>query len=378
MTITGENFEIDKRFLAFYEFETVRKYDIKKAWDTFYKENPEIAQQIEKVQKERYQQVIDLTKENNKDNKDFNPGKLPFFKEWLPLFYEDMEKRGEKKYDLVEGTKEKFNEWFKSNNDRFYLSTELKKIEYDPSKEASGEWQDPRAVWNELLDTASAILSAKEVAIQDIRPSNFNTIKKMDRIVCIITNERIKNELIGNGVFENEMEGDWNNLFNKNLEYLDGLLDKDKAQTNSLYLTTFIENHRRNMVADRLIGMYANNLVQQAKYQNSGLRIDLGSNEKIIVNGRMLDRLDMITDDRGLLSERCSEFYAASVDAVKDPVLDGLKQNMRTVGVLNTMLRIGFTIEEAALLFNQPEIREAADVLRSFKIEIDERYKKIH
>ena len=378
VTITGENFEIDKRFLAFYEFETVRKYDIKKAWDTFYKENPEIAQQIEKVQKERYQQVIDLTKENNKDNKDFNPGKLPFFKEWLPLFYEDMEKRGEKKYDLVEGTKEKFNEWFKSNNDRFYLSTELKKIEYDPSKEASGEWQDPRAVWNELLDTASAILSAKEVAIQDIRPSNFNTIKKMDRIVCIITNERIKNELIGNGVFENEMEGDWNNLFNKNLEYLDGLLDKDKAQTNSLYLTTFIENHRRNMVADRLIGMYANNLVQQAKYQNSGLRIDLGSNEKIIVNGRMLDRLDMITDDRGLLSERCSEFYAASVDAVKDPVLDGLKQNMRTVGVLNTMLRIGFTIEEAALLFNQPEIREAADVLRSFKIEIDERYKKIH
>lgn len=378
VTITGENFEIDKRFLAFYEFETVRKYDIKKAWDTFYKENPEIAQQIEKVQKERYQQVIDLTKENNKDNKDFNPGKLPSFKEWLPLFYEDMEKRGEKKYDLVEGTKEKFNEWFKSNNDRFYLSTELKKIEYDPSKEESGEHQDPRAVWNELLDTASAILSAKEVAIQDIRPSNFNTIKKMDRIVCIITNERIKNELIGNGVFENEMEGDWNNLFNKNLEYLDGLLDKYKAQTNSLYLTTFIENHRRNMVADRLIGMYANNLVQQAKYQNSGLRIDLGSNEKIIVNGRMLDMLDMITDDRGLLSERCSEFYAASVDAVKDPVLDGLKQNMRTVGVLNTMLRIGFTIEEAALLFNQPEIREAADVLRSFKIEIDERYKKIY
>lgn len=374
--ITGENFDIDKRFLAFYEFETIRKYDIKKTWDTFYKEKPEIVQQIQEAKERGFQESIEWTLSEHPEL--FVEEIETSFSTYLQKLNEAMKEKGLKQYDLLEGTKEKFNEWFKANNDRFYLSTELKKIEYDPSKEASGEWQDPRAVWNELLDTASAILSAKEVAIQDIRPSNFNTIKKMDRIVCIITNERIKNELIGNGVFENEMEGDWNNLFNKNLEYLDGLLDKYKAQTNSLYLTTFIENHRRNMVADRLIGMYANNLVQQAKYQNSGLRIDLGSNEKIIVNGRMLDRLDMMADDHGLLSERCSEFYAASVDAVKDPVLDGLKQNMRTVGVLNTMLRIGFTIQEAALLFNQPEIREAADVLRSFKIEIDERYKKIY
>lgn len=366
VTITGEDFDVDKRFLTFPEFETIRKYDIKKAWDTFYRENPEIEQQIEQEERNRYQQAIDLTKENNKDNKDFNPENLPTFEEWLPLLYEDMERNGEKRYDLVKGTKERFNGWFKENNGRFLLNTELKKIEYDPAKEESGETQDPRAVWNELLDTAAAILSNKEVAIQNLHPSNFDSLKKMDRIVNIITDKKVMDELVANGIFEKDLGSDWNNLFNMSLRYLDGLLEKHKTQTNSLYLTTFMENHRRNMVADRLIGMYANNLVQQAKYQDSGLRIKLNSNIDITIDGRVLDRLDKVKDGDELISERGSSFSAASVDAVKDPVLDALRQNIKTASITNTMIRMGFTIPEITLLLNQPSIRSLASIQGNF------------
>jgi hypothetical protein len=113
------------------------------------------------------------------------------------------------------------------------------------------------------------------------------------------------------------------------------------------------------MTGGKLIGMYANNTVMQAKLQGKDLRL-LPQYEFEINGRRMISLTQAYTDVNGFkmrISKNCAELAAASVDNAKDPVLADLMQNTDTANILGAMVRLGMTIEEAGAFFSHPEIR---------------------
>jgi hypothetical protein len=66
-----------------------------------------------------------------------------------------------------------------------------------------------------------------------------------------------------------------------------------------------------------------------------------------------------------------AEFLAASVDAVKDPTLGYLNLNTLTAAPGAMLARLGYTMDEIALLFNQPIIKEICNYAFNNQISID-------
>lgn len=60
------------------------------------------------------------------------------------------------------------------------------------------------------------------------------------------------------------------------------------------------------------------------------------------------------TQDGWLISKLLSEFLAASVDNVKDPVLANMLQNLETANFAIYLIRLGMNMEEVTLIFNNP------------------------
>jgi hypothetical protein len=56
-----------------------------------------------------------------------------------------------------------------------------------------------------------------------------------------------------------------------------------------------------------------------------------------------------------------AQFLAASVDAVKDPVLNLLNINLKSVNLAVTLARMGFDIQTISLFMNQPSIKRVID-----------------
>jgi hypothetical protein len=146
-------------------------------------------------------------------------------------------------------------------------------------------------------------------------------------------------------------------LLNEEGDNLEQILKKYQKELNPLTLDTYKYLHKQNTTASKLIGIYANNTTAHSKCQTSELEANDGY--IIVLNGKTYKSLhDIISPDGEIISDNCAECSAASVDAVKNPVLDKIRQNTKTANVLGTMIRLGIPIRECSLLFMQPEILE--------------------
>jgi hypothetical protein len=166
------------------------------------------------------------------------------------------------------------------------------------------------------------------------------------------------------------------------------------------------------MVAGKLIGIFAQNNVshgvislidQTAKLDSQGNpqrdsngkiqtwkpTIDL-PDDLIIINKKTIggptpyDTLQDLEGNR--ISNTLAAFLAASVDAVKDPVLNYMNVNQVTAGILTSLVRMGYNIELAMLLLTQPIVKEfvqefnianEGDNYKSFNALINEKIAKI-
>lgn len=236
---------------------------------------------------------------------------------------------------------------------------------------------------NLIIDIAYGILTHPSTAEKILNPGNFNRLKIASRIAVITESKDMMNafaeqfleESTGNtslveyGTAETLDIGE--QLRKKiaakilrmskegKLEELDDFVSKHSKERNPLSPSTFAYYHQQNMVGAALIGMYANNTTAQAKFQQlSGFSIHRNFTFKI--NGRKIKSLSSQSTEVDNVEERiskmCSEWSAASVDNVKDPVLAKLMQNTKTANIAGTLIRAGLTIEEVGLLFRQPVI----------------------
>lgn len=120
---------------------------------------------------------------------------------------------------------------------------------------------------------------------------------------------------------------------------------------------TILIYNQQNQVASKLIGIFANQNTNHA-FASSMDVFEL--NEPIEFCGKsykdLLHKGDK--DEAARIDLNMAEFLAASVDAVKDPVLNFLNLNTITADAGALLARLGYNTKEIGLLFNQPIIRK--------------------
>lgn len=120
---------------------------------------------------------------------------------------------------------------------------------------------------------------------------------------------------------------------------------------------TIITYNQQNQVAGKLIGIFAN---QNANHAFSSLMSEFTLKDPIRFAGHSYN--DLLHAPKGIdVDLNVAEFLAASVDAVKDPVLNFLNLNTITADAGAVLARIGYTTQEIGLLFNQPIIKEICE-----------------
>lgn len=120
---------------------------------------------------------------------------------------------------------------------------------------------------------------------------------------------------------------------------------------------TILVYNEQNQLASKLIGIFAN---QNANHAFVSSVEKFALKKPISFCGRSCS--DFLHKDNPDEAERIdlnvAEFLAASVDAVKDPVLNFLNLNTITADAGAMLARLGFNTNEIGLLFNQPVIRK--------------------
>ena len=197
---------------------------------------------------------------------------------------------------------------------------------------------------NKIVDMTYAVLTNQMTADKILNPGGFDAPKKMGYMVAAYKNPANK------GI-------SWNELNSKSIEELKKLSYADKDLT---FADTQVQFYKQNSAAASLIGVFAVNKVAHATLESNDIFLDVseicGENPFTIAGttfgGRM--QIDMKYDREGtLIGKTLGSLVSASADAVKDPILNLMNVNMTTAGMLNTMLRLGMTFNDAALFLSQ-------------------------
>ena len=116
---------------------------------------------------------------------------------------------------------------------------------------------------------------------------------------------------------------------------------------------TMVVYNQQNQVAGKLIGIFAN---QNTNNAIASLMKEFSLIQPIAF-GNHPNGLSNLLNPNALTKE----LLAASVDAVKDPVLNFLNLNTITADSAGMLCRLGYSFEEIGLLMNQPIIRELCE-----------------
>ena len=205
---------------------------------------------------------------------------------------------------------------------------------------------------NEIFDIQWTMLTHPDTMDKMFNPGSFDPQKKTAAIVRCLENNQNKKEYI-------ELAG-------MKLEDLEDYLSEIESNNakNILHISTQVQFFQQNMVAGKLIGIFANNNVSHAFVQMQNVSMNFDENAKLEFDGIELKNevpLDRIfaNDNKTYISKNIAGFLAASVDAVKDPVLNYLNLNTFTAGPAMVLARLGFDVDSIGLFFSQPIIKEA-------------------
>lgn len=118
---------------------------------------------------------------------------------------------------------------------------------------------------------------------------------------------------------------------------------------------TLVHFNAQNQIAAKLIGIFANHNSNHAFVKSTK---EFGIKQPLKIFGYE-DRISFINPPKGVLVDNnVAELLAASVDAVKDPVLNDLNLNSATASMGAVLIRLGYSMEEVGLFFNQPVVKE--------------------
>lgn len=139
--------------------------------------------------------------------------------------------------------------------------------------------------------------------------------------------------------------------------------------------STLIYFNQINQIADKLIGIFANDNINHALASllktfriTDGMEIEFAGHTKEEGYG-----FDLINSPKGVdTALNLAEYLAAAVDAVKEAVLNYMNFNTLTANSAGLLTRIGYNTLEIGLLFSQPIIKEVCEYALNNDISLEE------
>lgn len=307
-TIAGFDFDIDKLYFMRNEYRQreLSSSEVAEIWKEFY---------------ETYPNIKDVLKEAREEDT-----------ESLNRIYKYWDKAG-----LPYSYKEAFAQFIA---DRGYISFES----YDFSKSSLDNTRAARN--NMLIKLIQERLMDYETFEQRYTPGGFANASKAART--------LRELLFGNleGIVSRETVD-----FNAIAERAKDSKSDPEPNYDPSDPMTIITYNQQNQVAGKLIGIFAN---QNTNHAFSSLMSEFTLKDPIRFAGHSYN--DLLHAPKGIdVDLNVAEFLAASVDAVKDPVLNFLNLNTITADAGAVLARIGYTTQEIGLLFNQPIIKEICE-----------------
>lgn len=307
-TIAGFDFDIDKLYFMRNEYRQreLSSSEVAEIWKEFY---------------ETYPNIKDVLKEAKEEDT-----------ESLNRLYKYWDKAG-----LPYSYKEAFAQFIA---DRGYISFES----YDFSKSPLDNTRAARN--NMLIKLIQERLMDYETFEQRYTPGGFANASKAART--------LRELLFGNleGIVSRETVD-----FNAIAERAKDSKSDPEPNYDPSDPMTIITYNQQNQVAGKLIGIFAN---QNTNHAFSSLMSEFTLKDPIRFAGHSYN--DLLHAPKGIdVDLNVAEFLAASVDAVKDPVLNFLNLNTITADAGAVLARIGYTTQEIGLLFNQPIIKEICE-----------------
>lgn len=316
-TIAGFDFDIDKLYLMRneYKFRDFTKEEVANIWKDFYS-------QFENVK----EALKDAREAENEIKEGDDEGAFT-------RLYQYWEKAG-----LPYSYKEAFEQFVADNRDKY-----SRLEEYDFNKSPLENTKASRN--NMLIHLIQQRLSDEETFGDRYTPGGFANASKAARLMRELMFGDSKGFII---------EGDRVSL-DKVRESMETSEDPEPNYDPSDPMTIVTYNQQNN-VAGKLIGIFAN---QNTNHAFASLMEEFKLKAPITFAGKSYS--DLLHNDEIDTSLNVAEFLAASVDAVKDPVLNYLNLNTITADAGAMLARLGFSTEDIGVLFNQPIIKDICE-----------------
>lgn len=330
-TIAGFDFDVDKLYFMRKEFRQKNKkgktelndFIKRNIWDFIYEEYPDIKAALEQARLDDGYSEEDINKPSLNSYWDSTT---------LPLYYDK-------------------NELFNDAADELGISLDNSYTEWDNyDYNRSPFEQSVTARNNMIIELSRQRLMDEETFEERYTPGGFTNPSQAARTMREL-------EFSDNSEFISKNEADFKAIRNS-INFDDRSSDPEPNYDPNNPMTIITYN-QQNQVAGKLIGIFANQNTHHAfisSLESCKLEIPIAFGS--YPNGLS----DLLHAPEGVdTSLGVAELLAASVDAVKDPVLNFLNLNTLTADSGALLVRLGYSFDDIGLLFNQPSIRRMCE-----------------
>ena len=248
----------------------------------------------------------------------------------------------------------------------------IKVPEYIDYKDTAIHEMSEEQINNAIIDLFWEVLEHPESAIQELYPNSYDQTQKAAYIGTLFFNsefdKRIQNEFnkyYDAQVANSERSSKPKYTNGNKLEFLK-LMDIDKLQSwyevglNRCSLLNQSYFFDLNSKGKGMLGIMAVNNVFLSLLQHTNVQI--ASQYRVMINGQEKYDLHSVTQQKDgnevLSSLTLSEFLAAAPDSAKDPTLVFLGINNQNVNALVGAALLNYDIQDIALMFNHPVLKE--------------------
>ena len=384
-TTAGFDFDIDKLYFFMRELAQTHLSDkqIEETWNAIYSQNDTYKKFHEKLREAKETATSGLGQEvfgvlqsmfpNSSQLKDLNDTnkkteKLRDYNFWESVLMND--ETGEFA-ELPRTAEEAFTRYMENNRDKYprFDTYDLSALPTNPVVDKKGnvvvEGNSRVARNNMLLDLIRQRLMDKETLRARYTPGGFESNRAAaleQRVLQFAPIEKIT---------DRQGRIDWDAVQN----YIDRIKDdndplKDpEPEYDPSDPTAILAYNQQNQIAAKLIGIFAN---QNTNHVYASTLHEMSLVNPIKFGDRAKSGLgDFLRKPKGVdVDTNVAEYLAASVDAVKDPVLNFLNLNLITADAGAMLARIGYTPREIGLLFNQPVVKEVCDYAANNNVDV--------
>ena len=333
VTISGADFDIDKLYIFLPEFD-IQTIDYKKAKEDFTRINA-----------------------GNKELLDALVGESDFTEN------------------------QEFQEYLKMNEETYKLNTpRIRKVKY---KEELGLKNSKAANNNRFIDLIWEKMTHAQTAARSLKPGGFENIRHSADILRSVENLSLEDIQQVFPQVKNYKEA-VNAILGANKSQLSSLSQITMGAINPLAPSTQLKFQEQNMTGKKLVAIFAVHNSHNALMQHTKLELDLGDTQFLILNGKTLESLHSIKNDKDeYIANNVASLLAAAVDNAKDPLLSFLNLNIDTANAGSLLVRLGYSTTEVGALFTQPIIKDAYKLFKenrskgmSIEVALSQTYKK--